>query len=243
MKRSALVVAAILASSMWSLPTRAEEAHSHDHAPQSGPAQAGTPAVNAAGSYDPEKREYRLKLTQAVAPTPGQPAKTPLRIPLRVALFGDNGAKLETRLDGGAPASDHVLLLDRASHDFVFGGVASPPRASINRGFSAPIRLTDDMGEKDRAALAGMDDDAFAQWDALQAIAKAIILDAVRTGARAADANRLDRFVAAVKNSVTRAADKDPAYAALLLYLPTVGELVLDVKEADPGAIHDVRTQ
>ncbi len=46
-----------------------------------------------------------------------------------------------------------------------------------------------------------------------------------------------------MKNSVQRAADKDPAYAALLLYLPTVGELVLDVREADPGAIHDVRTQ
>ncbi len=204
-------------------------------------AQAGTPAVKAAGSYDAGKREYRLTLTQSVAPTPGQPVKTPVRIPLRVALFGDNGAKLESGLNGGGPAADHVLLLDKASNEFVFGGVASQPRASINRGFSAPIRLTDDMAEADRAALAGADDDAFAQWDALQAIARAIILDAVRAGAREADKARLDAFVAAVKNSVSRAAANDPAYAALLLYLPTVGELVLDVKDADPSAIHDVR--
>ncbi len=151
--------------------------------------QAGTPAVRAAGSHDPDRQAYRLTLTQSVAPTPGQPVKAPLPIPLRVALFGDNGAKLETRLNGGEPATDHVLLLDAASNEYVFGEVASPPRASINRGFSAPIRLTDDMGEKDRAALAGADDDAFAQWDALQAIARAIILDAVRGGARAADRN------------------------------------------------------
>lgn len=41
---ASLVVVAILASSSWSLPTRAEEAHSHDHPPQSGPAQAAPPA-------------------------------------------------------------------------------------------------------------------------------------------------------------------------------------------------------
>jgi aminopeptidase N len=40
---------------------------------------------------------------------------------------------------------------------------------------------------------------------------------------------------------VRRAAQSDPAYAALLLYLPTVGELILDVREADPSAIHEVR--
>ena len=40
---------------------------------------------------------------------------------------------------------------------------------------------------------------------------------------------------------MTRAATADPAYAALLLYLPTVGELVMDVRDADPTAIHEVR--
>jgi aminopeptidase N len=204
-------------------------------------AQAGTPAVKASGSYDAAKREYKLTVTQVVAPTPGQPNKTPVRMPLRVALFGDNGAKLDTRLAGGPAAAEHVLLLDKPTNQFVFGEVASPPRTSLNRGFSAPIRLTDDMGEADRAALAGADDDAFAQWDALQAIARAIILDAVRSGAPEPVRKRLDAFVAAVKNSVKRATANDPAYAALLLYLPTVGELVLDVKDADPSAIHDVR--
>ena len=48
-------------------------------------------------------------------------------------------------------------------------------------------------------------------------------------------------FVAALSNSVKRAAANDQAYAALLLYLPTVGELILDVKDADPSAIHEVR--
>ena len=63
-------------------------------------AQAGTPAVKASGSYDAAKRRYSLTLSQSVAATPGQPDKTAVRIPMRVALFDDNGLKLETSLDG-----------------------------------------------------------------------------------------------------------------------------------------------
>ena len=203
--------------------------------------QAGTPAVKASGSYDAGKRRYALTLTQSVAPTPGQPDKTAVRIPMRVALFDDNGLKLETSLDGGPIASEHMVLLKSDTAVFNFDGAASSPRPSLNRGFSAPIRLTDDLSEADRAALASVDDDPFAQWEALQSIARALILDAVRTGAHAPDAKRLDAFVAALGNSVTHAAATDPAFAALLLYLPTVGELVMDVREADPTAIHDVR--
>jgi aminopeptidase N len=202
--------------------------------------QAGTPHVGAKGSYDPASRTYRLSLTQDTAPSPGQPVKAPQRIPMRVALFDTNGVKLETRF-GGQTAPEHVLLLDKASDGFVFTDVASPPRPSLNRGFSAPIRLADELTEADRAALAGSDDDAFAQWEGLQTLARALILDAVRGNAREPDQTRLAAYVHALRHSVSRAAESDSAFAALLLYLPTVGELVLDVRDADPSAIHAVR--
>ena len=63
----------------------------------------------------------------------------------------------------------------------------------------------------------------------------------MRAGSRTPDRQRLDAFVRSLENSVRRAAPADPAYAALVLYLPTVGELVMDVREADPGAIHEIR--
>jgi aminopeptidase N len=204
-------------------------------------AQAGTPAVRAKGDYDATARTWRLSLTQTVAPSPGQPTKQALRIPVRIALFDANGAKMETRLGDGLTASDHVVLLTEKTAQFTFSDVASRPRASLNRGFSAPIRLADDLSESERAALAGFDDDAFAQWEGLQTIARALILDAVRGGAREPDQARLAAFVQSLRHSVARAAPSDAAYAALLLYLPTVGELILDVREADPSAIHVVR--
>ncbi len=204
-------------------------------------AQAGTPAVRAKTDYDATTRTWRLTLTQTVQPTPGQPDKKPLQIPVRVALFDANGAKMETRLGDAPPSFEHVVVLGSASSTFTFKDVASQPRASLNRGFSAPIRLADDATEADRASLAGFDDDAFAQWEALQTIARALILDAVRGGAREPDQARLTAFVQSLRHSVSRAAQSDAAYAALLLYLPTVGELVLDVRDADPSAIYVVR--
>jgi aminopeptidase N len=202
--------------------------------------QAGTPLVRARGDYDAASRSWKLTLTQNTPPTPGQPVKAPQRIPMRVSLFDANGAKLDTRFNG-ISADEHTVVLDQVSAPFVFSDVASPPRASLNRGFSAPIRLADDMSEAERAALAGHDDDAFAQWEALQTIARALILDAVRGGAREPDQQRLKAFVDSLRHSASRAASLDQAYAALLLYLPTVGELILDVRDADPSTIHAVR--
>ncbi len=203
-------------------------------------AQAGTPHVRAKGSYDAGARTWKLTLAQTSPPTPGQQAKSPLRIPVRVALFDPNGVKMEARF-GSIFSAEHVVLLDKASDQFVFSDVTSQPRPSLNRGFSAPIRLVDDLSEPDRASLAGVDDDPFAQWEALQTIARALVLDTVRGAAREPDQARLNGFVQSLRHSVARATNADAAYAALLLYLPTVGELVMDVREADPSAIHTVR--
>jgi aminopeptidase N len=201
--------------------------------------QAGTPLVQASGAYDASARTYRLTLSQTTAPTPGQPAKTAMVIPVRMALFDANGAKLETQLSGKT-SDEHVVLLESDIATFVFENVSSAPRASLNRGFSAPIRLVDDLDETARGALAGADDDPFAQWEALQSIARALILDAARAGQSEPDDARLQAYLSATHDAVVRASE-DAAFAALLLYIPTVGELVHDMKDADPTAVHAVR--
>jgi aminopeptidase N len=206
-------------------------------------AQAGTPQVTAKGKYDAAAKTWKLALSQTVPPTPGQPNKAPVPLPIRVALFDSNGAQIESRVGQSLAATEHVLLLDQSTKEFVFSGVGSPPRVSLNRGFSAPIRLHDDLSEADRAALAGVDDDPFAQWEALQTIARAVILDSVRGGSREPDHARTAAYVRSLRDSVMRAATSDPAYAALLLYVPTVGELILDMKDADPAALHIVRLE
>ena len=46
--------------------------------------QAGTPEVTVAGRYDAARKTYTLEAKQSVPPTPGQPTKAPMVIPLSV---------------------------------------------------------------------------------------------------------------------------------------------------------------
>jgi aminopeptidase N len=48
--------------------------------------QAGTPRVQVKGAYDAEARAYRLDFTQSTSPTPGQPAKEPMVLPVVLGL-------------------------------------------------------------------------------------------------------------------------------------------------------------
>src|SRR5204862_873571 len=53
--------------------------------------QAGTPEVAASGHYDAAAKTYRLDLAQTVPPTPSQPTKEPMVVPLVTGLIGRDG--------------------------------------------------------------------------------------------------------------------------------------------------------
>ena len=54
--------------------------------------QAGTPQIEARGNYDAAARSYTLDLAQSLAPTPGQPDKKPMHVPVRIGLVGKSGS-------------------------------------------------------------------------------------------------------------------------------------------------------
>ena len=68
--------------------------------------QAGTPEVVATGSFDARAKSYRLDVAQTMPPTPGQPSKEPMVIPLAIGLVGRDGRDLPLKLaDGRAPSA------------------------------------------------------------------------------------------------------------------------------------------
>ena len=75
--------------------------------------QAGTPEIVVAPHYDARAKTYRLDITQTIPPTPGQPSKQPMVIPLALGLVGKDGADLPLTLDG-RPLSRGVLELTAA---------------------------------------------------------------------------------------------------------------------------------
>ena len=205
-------------------------------------AQAGTPRLSARCHYEPATRRYVLRLAQHTAPTPGQPDKRPLPIPLKLALFARDGRMLPLRLAGeAAPAgTERVVELTDAAAEFVFEDIDEAPQPSLLRGFSAPVILECASAPEDLALLLQHDADGFNRWEAGQHLAA----DAFRTAhAGSAHNAALAAWTGALKALFARADFDDEALLAELLDAPAVSELEALVEPHDPDAVDAARRQ
>ncbi len=101
-------------------------------------AQAGTPKLTAKGSYDALAKTYTLDLSQHTAPTPGQPVKKPLLMPIRLGLIGADGTEMPLEQDDPASPREEkfgIFELGAASRRIVFKNVAQKPNALAAAAF------------------------------------------------------------------------------------------------------------
>src|SRR5262249_27027495 len=134
--------------------------------------QAGTPEITVEDRYDAASRSYELEVMQQVPPTPGQPEKQPMPIPLAMGLLGPNGDEMPTRIEGESEIkpSTRVLLPNAERSVFRFEAVPAKPVPSLLRNFSAPVKLQGVPLERLKF-LAIHDSDPVARWDAGQHVA------------------------------------------------------------------------
>jgi aminopeptidase N len=189
-------------------------------------AQAGTPRIRASLTHEAGDGRAHLRFEQDIPPTPGQPDKKPMPIPLRIALFGEQTErKYEERL----------VLLEEQSLELVLDGISERPVLSINRDFSAPVIIQTDRTAGDLAFLSANDDNPFARYEATQQLMLDTLIAAISGGK--ADHGPV---VEAVRQTLTNP-DLDPAFVAEAVLLPTeafVGDQMLVVR---PEAIHEAR--
>ncbi|WP_454714914.1 aminopeptidase N [Caulobacter segnis] len=190
--------------------------------------QAGTPSVTIDTAYDEAAKALTLTFAQSTAPTPDQPTKKPLPIPIAIGLLSADGAVLR---------DTEIVLLDTETLTVRWDGVASAPVLSALRGFSAPVNLSTDARPADRYVLFGADPDLFNRWEAGQTLARDLIL-ARATGAP--DEVGEERYADALGQALVDDA-AEPAFKALLLALPSEPDLALMSEPADPAALHEAR--
>ncbi len=186
--------------------------------------QAGTPRLKLTLSED--QGQWALDVVQTVPPTPGQPEKLPMMMPLRIAAFDRSG---------GASLPDTLVTLTGATQRIALGAFDGRPALSVNRGFSAPVIVDFDRAQGELAWLAAHDDDPFARYEALQQL----MLD---TLVAAAAGNEVDhRAVVDAVAQTLRGRGEDPAFVAEAVLLPSeafIGDQMLTV---DPDAIRRER--
>ena len=202
--------------------------------------QAGTPEVVVAPHHDARARTYRLDIKQTVPPTPGQPDKKPMVIPLALGLVGKDGSDLPLTLDGG-PLRRGVLELTAPSQSFVFTNIAEPPIPSVNRGFSAPIKITLPIEASDLRFLAAHDRDPFNRWQAVQTLGMLLLTENVAALRTSGPARSEDGLTAALAAILADAA-LEPAFVALTLTPPSEPDIAREIgHDVDPDAIFAAR--
>ena len=197
--------------------------------------QAGTPLVKATRCYDETTRRLDITFEQTTAPTPGQPNKQPLPMPITMAMVGVSAA--------GSPDETHaqVFVLDSRKATLSLDDVAPRAVPSLLRGFSAPVTLQTDLSDPEMAVLARHDSDPFNRWQAIQTLASRLLIE--RTDAiREERTLGADAHIGPALRGVIDGAHEDLAFAAFALQMPSVQEVARAIgANIDPQAIYEAR--
>ncbi|WP_421993362.1 aminopeptidase N [Qipengyuania sp.] len=192
--------------------------------------QAGTPKV--AVELDHEGDTARLTLTQTVPPTPGQPDKAPMPIPLKLALIDR---------ESGTHSGERLVVLDKDTAEFTFDGFADKPALSINRTFSAPVSIDREVSREELVFLAAKDDDPFARYEAMQELMTGHLVAAVSGDLGDNDRQAARSDIAQAMQSVIEDDQLDDLMRGELMAMPGQTYIAERMLVADPGLIHAER--
>jgi aminopeptidase N len=200
--------------------------------------QAGTPRVQAVGSFDAETQRYSLQLSQSCPATPGQSAdeKLPFIIPIQLALLDTAGNTL---------AAPRLHVMTTATDTLVFEGVTcaagAVPVPSLLRGFSAPVVLHMDHSDDQLLSLLAFDSDSFNQWEAAQTLGLRRVLARMSALPTSAAIAPLDQAYVSALRSVLQHPKLDAGFKELVLTLPSEAYIAEQLDALDPQAVHTVR--
>ncbi len=192
--------------------------------------QAGTPEITASWIYDEAAQKFELTLKQHLAATPGQETKEVMHMPVSIGLLDEKGQDIHAE----------VLSLTQAEQTFTFENIAQKPVVSLNRNFSAPVKLKADYSREELAFLMAHDSDDFARWEAAQTYGTALLLEMVSDLQQGKDVQKDERFITALKATL-QDASLDDEFIALCLLLPTESYLAEQMDVIDVLAIHQAR--
>ncbi|WP_135080290.1 aminopeptidase N [Terasakiella sp. SH-1] len=192
--------------------------------------QAGTPEITANWTYDEAAQKFSLTLAQHMEATPGQETKEVMHMPISIGLVGADGQDLVAE----------VLSLKEAEQTFTFENIKEQPVVSLNRDFSAPIKLKADYPADELAFLMANDRDDFARWEAAQAYGTQLLLDMIAAHQQGKAFEKDASFIEALRQTLLNE-QLDAEFIALCLQLPTESYLAEQMDVIDVDAIHGAR--
>lgn len=120
--------------------------------------QAGTPTVTVTENYDAHTHTYKLNLKQSCPMTQSELEivgfiKKPFYIPLKFGLIYSDGTAIDIK--------NNLLAFNQTEQVWTFENIKTKPILSLNRHFSAPIKVVHDMDYDSILNLIKFDSDQF----------------------------------------------------------------------------------
>jgi aminopeptidase N len=132
--------------------------------------------------------------------------------------------------------------LRQAAQSFLFTEIGDCPVLSLNRGFSAPIKLLANLTGDNLRFLAARDLDPFNRWQALQTLLIRLLVEnvaVIRTGGAAREDASIMEALAAVLSD----GKLEPAFVAYMLNIPSEAEIAREIgRDVDPEAVFAARS-
>ena len=199
--------------------------------------QAGTPQLQIERHWDGEQGTLRLNVRQSTPPTPGQPHKQSVVIPLVLGLVGQAGEPLLVRLQGESShearaaelphawgEASRLVVLDQPEQQIQIEGLephSHPPALSLLRGFSGPVKLEIERSTNELLHLLACDSEPFARWDAGQVLLRQAALERAAGSAN----DELEEGLVAAFERILAEVGLCDANRSMLLALPGLPEL------------------
>jgi aminopeptidase N len=180
--------------------------------------QERTPGLRVTGAYDDQKKTYTVECEQIIEKNTRGEVQKPFFYPFRVALFGMDGVELPLVLESSIwqdKIQDGILIISKEKETFIFQNIKSNPKISLNRGFSAPIRVFSD--DTDPVFLMQYETDGFARYEAAEQYAISVIWDII------AGKWIADEYVSVFGSLLVDSSDR--LFQSLLIQIPSLSTL------------------
>ncbi|RLA65433.1 MAG: aminopeptidase N [Epsilonproteobacteria bacterium] len=186
--------------------------------------QWGTPRLEVEEIYNDEKNTLELKFRQSSPSGSG-----PLYFPFKLGLLNKDGADIKLELKEGdrSQLDKGILHVKNREEHFVFNNVPHRPILSLNRDFSAPVKLEWKQSYEDMAYLMAHDSNAFNRYEASQGLALKIILNLTQNLVNGEELELDEIYVAAFEKLLIDE-KMDLSHKALCLSLPSMNVILQD---------------
>lgn len=192
--------------------------------------QERTPALKVFSDYDASAQTLKLTVLQNIPKNVRGHEQLPYAFPLSIGLINDKGEDMSLQSSNATILHEGIIWIDSATTEMVFHGIDQLPRLSLNRNFSAPVKIECD--ELDYPFLMRYDRDGFNRYEASQVFG----IETLEAMMRGEAVNPV--FIASY-GAIMRDESLDAMFKGQLLGLPNIGTMIQRQEIIDVRAAHN----